>query len=139
MTRLRILRDQLGSGGMNLLYQTHSLPDDGLLNQWFGSLHVLEKKHDVTLYPLQLVVVGCQPSLRRTSLNLFVQTEAERECCWHGTLPMVSHHDVHRRASQDTGINLVDIAVPVREGLGANTILDPEQYDNDNNRLAIVL
>ena len=62
VTRLQILRDRLGSGGMRLLSQVRSLPGDAELTQWFKALYELERQGDVTLWhPMQLVVAGETP------------------------------------------------------------------------------
>src|SRR5262249_17403220 len=41
MTRVRVLREKLGSRGLGLLSHLHGFPDDSLLTQWFQSLYEL--------------------------------------------------------------------------------------------------
>jgi hypothetical protein len=142
MTRVGILREQLGSRGMDLLSELHRLPDDRLLAEWFESLYQLEKTHEVTLWhPVQLVVAGEPPSLPvESGLNLVVENDRKREealRAWHLRRWLVTMMSTAGH-SQDTAINLVDIALALhQEGLGANTAfyLIQNKYDNnDNNR-----
>ncbi len=144
MSRLQILRDRLGSGGMRLLAQAQSLPDDAELTQWFKALYELERRGDVTLWhPMQLVVAGEEPALAdELGLNLRVASAGERDrmlAAWHVRRWLVTMMSTAGHA-QDTAINLVDIALCLaREGLGANTVfyLIQNKYDNnDNNRPA---
>jgi hypothetical protein len=142
MTRLKILREQLGSCGIDLLSRLQRLPEDALLTRWFGSLYKLEKRHDVTLWhPMQLVVAGATPNLRiDLGLNLIVENADQREellKAWHLRRWLVTMMSTAGH-SQDTAINLVDIALALnQEGLGANTVfyLIQNKYDNlDHNR-----
>jgi hypothetical protein len=142
MTRLRILRDQLGSGGLQLLAKISSLPPDDLLAESFKRLYELEKRHDVTLWhPMQLGVTGGQAALQEgLGLNLWVENEAQRQevlAAWHVRRWLVTMMSTAGH-SQDTAINLAEIALSLtREGLGANTAfyLIQNKYDNnDNNR-----
>ncbi len=142
LTRLKILRDQLGSRGIELLSKMNRLPEGPVLAEWFGSLYELEKKSDVTLWhPTQLVVVGEQPSLRADlGLNLMVDNEPQREAllrAWHVRRWLVTMMSTAGH-SQDTAINLVDIALALNgEGMGPNVVfyLIQNKYDNnDNNR-----
>ncbi|MGO9203690.1 MAG: hypothetical protein ACLQM8_24485 [Limisphaerales bacterium] len=144
MSRLRTLRDRLGSGGMRLLARMQSLPDDAELTQWFEVLYELERRGDVTLWhPMQLVVAGAEPPLSDDlGLNLRVASASERGRvleAWHLRRWLVTMMSTAGHA-QDTAINLVDIALSLaREGLGANTVfyLIQNKYDdNDNNRPA---
>jgi hypothetical protein len=144
ITRLQILRDRLGSGGMRLLAQAQPLPDDAELTQWFKALYELERRADVTLWhPLQVVVAGEEPRLpEKLGLNLSVASASERDrllAAWHIRRWLVTMMSTAGHA-QDTAINLVDIALCLaREGLGPNTAfyLIQNKYDNnDNNRPA---
>jgi hypothetical protein len=142
MTRVQILREQLGSRGMDLLSQFHGLPNDALLTQWFKLLYELEQRHEVTLWhPAQLVVAGRPPNLPvESGLNLVVESAGNREetlRAWHLRRWLVTMMSTAGH-SQDTAINLVDIALALnQEGLAANTVfyLIQNKYDNsDNNR-----
>jgi hypothetical protein len=142
VSRAAVLRDQLDSGGIRLLSKAHSLPDDQTLSRWFASLYELEKKHDVTLWhPMQLVIAGEPTRLRSESgLNLLVEDAGTREqllTAWHIRRWLVTMMSTAGHA-QDTGINLVDIALRLaEEGLGARTAfyLIQNKYDNsDRNR-----
>jgi hypothetical protein len=142
MTRLRILRDQLGSGGVKLLYRLQELPGDDLLKQRFSALYELEKRSNVTFWhPMQLVLAGEACALRpELGLNLVADGAAERDellATWHLRRWLVTMMSTAGH-SQDTGINLVDIAFALaREGLAANTVfyLIQNKYDNsDRNR-----
>jgi hypothetical protein len=142
MTRLRILRDQLGSGGVKLLYRTHELPDDTVLARRLSVLYELEKRSNVTLWhPAQLVLAGEVCALRpELGLNLVANNAAEREellATWHLRRWLVTMMSTAGH-SQDTGINLVDIAFSLaREGFSANAVfyLIQNKYDNsDRNR-----
>jgi hypothetical protein len=142
MTRLTVLRDQLGSGGMRLLSRMHSLPNDQALSQWFTELYELEKKYDVTLWhPLQLVVGNEPPRLRSESgLNLTVEDIDKREqmlTAWHIRRWLVTMMSTAGQA-QDTAINLVDMALRLtQEGFAPRIAfyLIQNKYDNsDLNR-----
>jgi len=142
ISRVTVLRDQLDSGGLRLLSKVHALPDDPTLSRWFGNLYELEKKYDVTLWhPLQLVIAGEPARLRSESgLNLFVEDAGTREqllTAWHIRRWLVTMMSTAGHA-QDTGINLVDIALRLTaEGLEARTAfyLIQNKYDNsDRNR-----
>jgi hypothetical protein len=142
VTRLQILRDRLGSGGLRLLHRLRPWSDDGALAQEFKRLYELEKKHDVTLWhPLQLVIAGERPSLRpELGLNLVVEDAVQRDqlvAAWHLRRWLVTMMSTAGHA-QDTAINLVDIALRLaHEDLGAHTVfyLIQNKYDQqDNNR-----
>ena len=144
ISRLQTLRDRLGSGGLRLLAQAQALPDDAELTQRFKALYELEQRGDVTLWhPLQVVLAGEEPPLAdELGLNLRVAGGSERErvlAAWHLRRWLVTMMSTAGHA-QDTGINLVDIALGLaREGLGANTVfyLIQNKYDNqDHNRPA---
>jgi hypothetical protein len=140
MTRLKLLRDKLSSSGLDLLSNMHSLPEDAVLAQWFASLYALETKHDATLWhPMQLVVAGGRPSLpEELGLNLFVESAEIRDqmlTTWHLRRWLVTMMSTAGH-SQDTAINLVDIALTLqREGFGASTAfyLIQNKYDNNQN------
>jgi hypothetical protein len=141
-TRLQLLRDRLSSGGARLLSQIQSLPDDATLTRQFAALYELEKRHGVTLWhPGQLELPGETPWLRpELGLNLTVESASQRSqmlAIWHLRRWLVTMMSTAGHA-QDTGINLVDIALSLeREGLGASTVfyLIQNKYDdNDNNR-----
>ncbi len=142
MARLRILRDQLDSGGLRLISLMHGVPDDATLSRLFTQLHELEQRYDVTLWhPLQLVTQGQKPVLRpELGLSLVVENCTLREqllAAWHIRRWLVTMMSTAGH-SQDTGINLVDFAVRLaQDGLGPNTVfyLIQNKYDNgDNNR-----
>jgi hypothetical protein len=140
--RMRVLRDQLNSGGFRLLCKMHRLPDDDSLARDFESLYELEQKHDVTLWhPCQLVLDGKSSGFQTgDGLTLTVENEAHRErllAAWHMRRWLVTMMSTAGHA-QDTAINLVDIALRLADaGLGARTVfyLIQNKYDNsDNNR-----
>jgi hypothetical protein len=142
MTRVHVLRETLGSRGLDLLSHLHGLPDDALLTQWFKSLYELEKRHEVTLWhPAQLVLAEEPPNLPvELGLNLVVENAGKRDEAlrtWHLRRWLVTMMSSAGH-SQDTAINLVDIALAInQEGLAANTVfyLIQNKYDNnDNNR-----
>jgi len=142
LARLSILREQLNSSGLRLLARLDSLPDDTTLAQWFKALYETEKKFDVTLWhPMQVVVEGeTAPFKAELGLNLVVASADQRHellRAWHLRRWLVTMMSTAGHA-QDTGINLVDIALGLnREGLGGNTVfyLIQNKYDNlDHNR-----
>jgi hypothetical protein len=142
MDRLHTLRDQLDSPGLRLLSTLHNLPNDATLAASFQRLHQLETQHDVTLWhPGQLTLDG-QPALfsPNLGLNLVVSDRAERDRlldAWHIRRWLVTMLSTAGHA-QDTGINLVDIALRLAaDGLAPQTVfyLIQNKYDNnDNNR-----
>jgi hypothetical protein len=140
MTRVQVLREKLGSRGLDLLSHLHGLPDDALLAQWFKSLYELEKRHEVTLWhPAQLVVADAPPTLpTELGLNLVVESPRKRDetlRAWHLRRWLVTMMSSAGH-SQDTAINLVDIALAInQDGLAANTVfyLIQNKYDNNHN------
>jgi hypothetical protein len=142
MSRWRILRDKLNSHSVGLLHRMANAPNDATLETWFHGLYEAEKRADVTLWhPLQLGLEQGTPSFRPESgLNVRVNTAEEQQQClaaWHIRRWLVAMMSTAGH-SQDTGINLVDIAMRLeREGLAAATVfyLIQNKYDNnDNNR-----
>ncbi len=142
MTRWRVLRDKLDSFGLRLLFGLANRPEDATLKNWFEALYEAEKKSDVTLWhPMQLVLPGETPPLRpELGLNLTVESGEHRSqllTAWHLRRWLVTMMSTAGH-SQDTAINLVDIAVRLdQEGLGANTAfyLIQNKYDNsEQNR-----
>jgi hypothetical protein len=127
LSRWRVLRDRLDSSGVRCLDRLLRCPSDATLLQAFETLHATEQRHDVTLWhPCQLVVRD-QPALLSPALglNLVVAAPAEREQLlvawqarrWLATMMSTSGH------SQDTAINLVDIALRLdRDGLAGQTV-----------------
>jgi hypothetical protein len=138
MTRLALLREKLGSEGIRLLLKMQSLPEDVSLRQWLASLYELEMKHDVSLWhPLQLVVGGEQASFReQLGLTLVVDSSTQREqilTAWHLRRWLVTMMSTAGH-SQDTAINLVDIALSLHhEGLAARSVFYLIQNKYDNN------
>ncbi|MBI3417689.1 MAG: hypothetical protein HY043_20545, partial [Verrucomicrobia bacterium] len=117
-------------------------PSDAELEARFQNLYDVEKKSDVTLWhPLQLCVAG-EPTKFSAELgvNIPVTSVEQRQQllqAWHARRWLVTMMSTAGH-SQDTAINLVDIALRLeREGLAANTAfyLIQNKYDNnDNNR-----
>ncbi|MBL9174736.1 MAG: hypothetical protein JNL10_14455 [Verrucomicrobiales bacterium] len=142
MSRWRLLRDRLGSTGISLLHRITGELDDAALERLFQGLFDLESRHAVTLWnPRQLVVDGEAPSLDPSlGLNLTVPDESQRRGIltawdarrWLVTMMSTAGH------SQDTAINLVDVALRLeREGLAPRTVFYfiQNKYDNrDDNR-----
>src|SRR5439155_9953973 len=125
-----------------LLLSLHPCPDDATLESWFKGLYDLEKKFDLTLWhPLQLALDG--ETLRlpgELGLTLNVESAEHRSQllqAWHIRRWLVTMMSTAGH-SQDTGINLVDIALRLeKEGLAASSVfyLIQNKYDNnDNNR-----
>jgi hypothetical protein len=126
-SRWRVLRDRLDSSGLRSLDRMLRCPDEAALFQSFKTLHTTEQRHDVTLWhPCQLTVRGhpaqLSPSL---GLNLVVDSPAEQEQLlrawqarrWLASMMSTAGH------SQDTAINLVDIALRLdREGLAGHAV-----------------
>jgi hypothetical protein len=142
MTRLSLLRDKFDSEGSRVVLSLHGAPDDAALEQWFRELYAAEKQSDVTLWhPMQLVVSGETPRLPPDlGLNIEVADAAQRELllkAWHIRRWLVTMMSTAGH-SQDTAVNLVDIALRVeREGMAPITVfyLIQNKYDNqDNNR-----
>src|SRR5207248_2678445 len=103
-------------------------------------------RNELTLWhPIQLVLSGDQPRLApECGLNLTIENLAQREeltLAWHTRRWLVTMMSTAGH-SQDTAINLVDIALGLQaEGLGGNVVfyLIQNKYDNnDNNRPAQV-
>ncbi|MEW6158051.1 MAG: hypothetical protein AB1813_11500 [Verrucomicrobiota bacterium] len=142
MTRWTLLRDKLDSTGLKLLAQLNALPADGDVEAGFKALYALEKGGDATLWhPMQLVISGQTPRLPpELGVNLEVPSEEIRQQMlrawqmrrWLVTMMSTAGH------GQDTGINLVDIALRLAgERLSPRVAfyLIQNKYDaNDNNR-----
>ena len=142
MDRWSILRDKLDSFGLRLLFGLANRPDDSTLRNWFEDLYAAEKASEATLWhPMQIVVGGETPPLSPDlGLNLTVENVERRDqllTAWHLRRWLVTMMSTAGH-SQDTAINLVDIALRLqREGLGANTVfyLIQNKYDNsEHNR-----
>jgi hypothetical protein len=142
MERWTILRDRLGSNVIQMLFGALDRPDDVTLRQWFDALYAAEKRADVTLWhPLQVNVAGEKPRFAaELGLIIAVESIAQRAqliAAWHVRRWLVSMMSTAGH-SQDTAINLVDVALRLSaEGLAANTVfyLVQNKYDNnDNNR-----
>jgi hypothetical protein len=140
MARWAILRDKLDSAGLGLLAGMTNRPDDATLKKWFEDLYEAEKASDVTLWhPMQIVVGNETPALNSDlELNLAVENQQRRNqllTAWHLRRWLVTMMSTAGH-SQDTAINLVDIALRLnKEGLGANTVfyLIQNKYDNNEN------
>lgn len=142
MTRWMLLRDKLSSSAVSLLQNITSAPDDETLKKDFHDLYEAEKRAQCTLWvPSQLVVPDeaavFSPEL---GLNIPVESEAERERllgAWHIRRWLVSMMSTAGH-SQDTAVNLVDMALRLQEeGLAARLVfyLIQNKYDNnDTNR-----
>jgi hypothetical protein len=112
-------------------------PDDAALKQSFSSLHEIERLNDVTLWhPSQLCPTGDTPAYPDESgLNIPVESAEVRErllCAWHVRRWLVTMMSTAGH-SQDTGVNLVDIALRLeREGMSRSTVfyLVQNKYDN---------
>jgi hypothetical protein len=158
MSRWRILRDKLSSEGLGLLASLGQSPDDATLQSWFQALRDAEARAGVTLWhPSQLCLAadtreggtaastgpGPAPAFPPESgLNIPVATPTERQqflITWHLRRWLVSMMSTAGH-SQDTGINLVDIAARLdREGLAPHTVFYLVQNkfdDSDKNRPA---
>jgi hypothetical protein len=112
--RWRILRDRLGSDALQFLANIAGRPGDETLEGWFHLLHNLEDKANVTLWhPRQLCVRGAAPALlARDNLHIEVESEAQRDqvlVVWHIRRWIATMMSTAGQ-SQDTGINLVEIA-----------------------------
>ena len=141
LARWRILRDQLDSEGLRWLVGMAEHPPDEVIEERFEKLYAAEKKFSTTLWhPVQLAVSGEKAALARPDLILTVATieeSRELELAWHLRRWLVTMMSTAGHA-QDTGINLVDIALRIeRGGLAARTVfyLIQNKFDNqDNNR-----
>jgi hypothetical protein len=144
MERWRILRDRLDSESLRLLTGMADWPDDGSLEKWFKRLYEAEQEAQVTLWHPVQIRTGSGKSRfpEELGLNLAAATEEDREQmlrAWHvrrwlATMMSTAGH------SQDTGINLVDIALRLQEeGLGRRSVfyLIQNKYDDgEGNRPA---
>lgn len=142
MSRWSLLRDRLGSTGIALLHQITGRRNDEELERLFQGLSDLEARHAVTLWnPCQLVVASETPSLDPAlGLHLIVQDEAHRReilAAWDARRWLVTMMSTAGH-SQDTAINLVDVALRLeREGLAPRTVFYfiQNKYDNrEDNR-----
>ncbi|HEY0455236.1 MAG TPA: hypothetical protein VGE41_02610, partial [Verrucomicrobiae bacterium] len=142
LSRWKVLRDQLASKGTRLLFKTAAQADDATVHQWFAELFRTEAEAGVTLWhPVQLVIAGEPCSLDSSlALNITVPDAEAKEqllLAWHLRRWLVSMMSTAGH-SQDTAINLVDIAVRLaREGIAKHSAfyLVQNKYDtNDNNR-----
>jgi len=141
LTRWRLLRHQLGSAAAILARDLGGWPDDEALEQSLARLYALEQQHQVTLWhPCQLRVQGQESPEQLRNLELVVESAEERRDLlsawqvrrWVVTMMSTAGH------SQDTAINLVDIALRFQaDGLASRAVfyLIANKYDNrDNNR-----
>ncbi|MBN9691225.1 MAG: hypothetical protein J0M24_13390 [Verrucomicrobia bacterium] len=142
LTRWRLLRDQLGSSGLQLLSELIGDWSEADLERYFGELADLERRHAVSLWhPDQLVLAGTEPRFAPSlELNLPVDSAEQRRSlllAWDVRRWLVSMMSTAGH-SQDTAINLVDIALRLdREGLAARSVfyLIQNKYDaQDTNR-----
>ena len=140
MARWAVLRDKLDSAGLRLLCGMTNCPDDATVKRWFDNLYQAEQAADATLWhPMQLVVGNETPALSPDlGLNLAVKDPQQRDqllTAWHLRRWLVTMMSTAGH-SQDTAINLVDIALRLNtEGLSANTVfyLIQNKYDNNEN------
>ncbi len=140
MSRLHILREQLGSRGLELLSRMHPARDDAEVEAGFRALYELERRHDVTLWhPYQLVLPHEAPRFEaRLGLNLAVPDAEQRAnllAAWHRRRWLVTMMSTAGH-SQDTAINLVDIALRLDvERLAGSAVfyLIQNKYDNANH------
>ncbi|HUL51272.1 MAG TPA: hypothetical protein VLU94_01675 [Candidatus Nitrosotalea sp.] len=142
MTRWMLLKNKFSSDGLHLISGLLEKPDDQSLEQWFSILHKAEDQSDVTLWhPSQLMIEG---EIARfpveSGLNITVKSAEERDrllSAWHLRRWLVTMMSTAGH-SQDTGVNLVDIALRLEhEGLSARTVfyLIQNKYDDaENNR-----
>jgi len=145
MSRWTLLRDRLDSRTTPLLHELAGEPDDETLRGWFQELYDAENQAGVTLWhPMQLSATGqtgsgsaagCAPEL---GVTIPVADEAQRQkliAAWHIRRWLVCMMSTAGH-SQDTAINLVDIALRLeRDGLGKDTVfyLIQNKYDNNTN------
>lgn len=154
MTRWALLRDRLDSSVVPILAELAGKPDDQTLKNWFQELYEAEKAAGVTLWhPLQLRVKGVTPAPTDPSgggetqarkevflspdlgLHLLVAGEQQRlrlTVAWHLRRWLVCMMSTGGH-SQDTGINLVDMALRFdQEGLSHRVAfyLIQNKYDN---------
>lgn len=142
MDRWSILRDSLGSKTISTLFEAIENPSDDQLRQSFEELYAAEKQADVTLWhPSQLHAAGETPRFK-PELGLNIETSDAAQArrlltVWHLRRWLVSMMSTAGH-SQDTAINLVDIALRLdRDKLAANSVfyLVQNKYDNsDSNR-----
>jgi hypothetical protein len=143
MSRWTLLRDQLGSHTLPLIRAFTRGADDESLRTLWTRLHELEVQHAVSLWhPAQLVVSpdDTPQDPRWQGLHLKVANEPERRellAAWHARRWVVTMMSTAGH-SQDTAINLVDMAVQLNShGLAGQTAfyLIQNKYDNrDDNR-----
>ncbi|MGK0185669.1 MAG: hypothetical protein ACI9R3_001447 [Verrucomicrobiales bacterium] len=136
MSRWNVLQERLGSRSTQLLSHLHQQPESTALERNFTELYELECHHDVTLWhPLQLVVDGTESALPEyPQLHIRVASEKERQkliSSWHTRRWIVTMMSTAGN-SQDTGINLIDIALRLdREKLSPRIVfyLIQNKYD----------
>jgi hypothetical protein len=140
-TRWRLLRHKLGSSAAVLARNLGGWPDDEALERSLARLYALEQQHQITLWhPCQLRVEGQEPHEAIRGLELVAASPEERRDllnAWQVRRWVVSMMSTAGH-SQDTAINLVDIALRFQaDGLAprAAFYLIANKYDNrDNNR-----
>ncbi len=159
MTRWSLLRDRLDSSVVPILAELAGKPDDQTLKGWFQELYQAEQAAGVTLWhPVQLRLAGADPAIPDSpkeagtparknvflppelGLHLTVSDEQQRRnltVAWHIRRWLVCMMSTAGH-SQDTGINLVDMALRFdQDGLGGRVVfyLIQNKYDNSpNNR-----
>lgn len=145
MDRWTLMRDKLDSKTLGILAETVGRPDDEALKGAFRKLFEVEQAAGVTLWhPVQLQCRGSSGSAGRFNpelgLHVAVADEKERQQvigAWHlrRWLACMMSTGGH---SQDTGVNLVDVAMGLdEEGLSRQVAfyLIQNKYDNSaNNR-----
>ena len=142
--RWRDLRDRFGSTGLSCLRAMVRAPDDVTLESWLTALHEAETRHNVTLWhPIQLAIQDvASPFHLDPGLRLIVESEKARDellAAWHFRRWLVTMMSTSGQ-SQDTAVNLVDIALRLREeGMSSQTVfyLVQNKYDaGEHNRPA---
>ncbi len=142
MTRWLLLRDKFASPTIGLLHKITSVPDDDTLRNWFEQLYQAEKRAQCTLWtPSQLIAAEQSPAFSpELGLSIHVQSADERDrllMAWHIRRWLVSMMSTAGH-SQDTAVNLVDMAWRFREeALAGSAVfyLIQNKYDNsDRNR-----
>ncbi|HXJ56050.1 MAG TPA: hypothetical protein VNU68_05225, partial [Verrucomicrobiae bacterium] len=140
LSRWTILREKLGSESLRLLHGMVGRPSDATLASWFEKLYQAEQQANMTLWhPIQLCLDGERPAFRpELGLQVSVRDAEEHRqllAAWHVRRWLVAMMATAGH-SQDTGINLVDIALRLhRDGWAGATVfyLVQNKYDNNEN------
>lgn len=140
--RWEVLRERLDSPGARVLRRLHGGMSDLEIQAALGELEDAERKENVTLWHPAQVAVGAEPPAIPADLGLTIRVSNWEEKdrlldAWHIRRWIVTMM-ASAGQSQDTGVNLVDIALRLNEeGLAKRLVfyLIQNKYDSrEDNR-----